>query len=106
VNPLSANPTVISGSANYSPNSTDLNDENMLVIQGDQGLADVYFTEYARIFQHFYARYWASQLAAGGGAHTQSFLADTDAWQTPYFTDGNPKFMLRTLYSTRVEGNT
>ena len=105
VDPLSANPTVISGSANFSPNSTDLNDENMLVIQGDQDLADVYLTEYARIFQHFYARYWASQLAAGGSAQTQSFLADTDAWQTPYFTVGNPKFMLRTLYSTRVEGN-
>jgi hypothetical protein len=29
VDPLSANPTVISGSANFSPNSTDLNDENM-----------------------------------------------------------------------------
>ena len=105
VDPLSQSPTVISGSANFSPNSTDLNDENMLVIPGDQDLADVYFTEYARIFQHFYARYWAAQLAAGGGAQTQSFLADTDVWQTPYFAAGNPKFLLRTLYSTRVDGN-
>ena len=61
VDPLGAAPTVISGSANFSPDSTDANDENMLVIPGDTDVADVYFTEYARIFQHFYARWWAAQ---------------------------------------------
>ena len=65
VDPLSADPTVISGSANFSPDSTDANDENMVVIRGNLDVADVYFTEYARIFQHFYARWWASQIADG-----------------------------------------
>jgi phosphatidylserine/phosphatidylglycerophosphate/cardiolipin synthase-like enzyme len=110
VDPLSESPLVVSGSANFSPNSTNLNDENMLVIPGENEVADVYFTEYARIFNHFYARYWASQLheaAAGPDAagDTRGFLEETDAWQDRYFKDGNPKELQRVLYSAHVEGN-
>ena len=106
VDPLGASPLVITGSANFSPNSTDLNDENMLVSPDAWTLADVYFTEYARIFQHFYARYWASQLSkSAADAATQSFLNETDGWQTPYFAAGHQKSLLRTLYSSQVEGN-
>ncbi len=104
--PMSATPTVITGSANFSPNSTDANDENMLFIPDDPEVADVYFTEFARIFNHFYARWWASQLQkAPGDAETRSFLDETPGWQTPYFTDGNPKQLQRTLYGSGVEGN-
>jgi phosphatidylserine/phosphatidylglycerophosphate/cardiolipin synthase-like enzyme len=105
VDPLSASPTVITGSANFSPNSTDLNDENMLVIPGDLDVADVYLTEFARIFQHFYARYWASQLSQGGNAQTQSFLSEDPSWQDPYFQAGHQKYLLRRLYSSQVQGN-
>jgi phosphatidylserine/phosphatidylglycerophosphate/cardiolipin synthase-like enzyme len=106
VDALDADPTVISGSANFSPDSTSTNDENMLVVRGDTDLADVYFSEYARIFQHFYARWWASQLSKEtADAHAHSFLAETDAWQTPYFTAGNPKQLARTVYSSKVRGN-
>ncbi len=106
VDPTAANPTVISGSANFSPASTSSNDENMLIIQDAPELADVYLTEYARIFNHFYARYWASQLTKGpDDAETQSFLDETPGWQTPYFTNDNPKQLQRTLFSTQVQGN-
>lgn len=106
IDPLGADPTVITGSANFSPASTSENDENMLVIQGDTEVADIYFTEFARIFIHFYARWWASQLSTGpDDAMVQSYLAETDSWQDPYFTPGNPKHLQRTLYSTKVEGN-
>ena len=33
--------------------STDTKDENMLVIQGDQRVADIYFTEYMRLFADY-----------------------------------------------------
>jgi phosphatidylserine/phosphatidylglycerophosphate/cardiolipin synthase-like enzyme len=95
---------VISGSANFSPNSTSSNDENMLAIRGDAEVADVYFTEFARIFNHFYARWWASQLRTGG-ADSHSFLDETDAWHEPYFAPGNPKNYQRMLFSSHVEGN-
>lgn len=106
VDPVSAKPTTITGSANFSPNSTNANDENMLVIAGDPEVADVYLTEYSRIFNHFYARWWASQLdnpAADGS--NPSFLKDTEIWQEPYFQAGNPKSYQRIFYSSEVEAN-
>jgi phosphatidylserine/phosphatidylglycerophosphate/cardiolipin synthase-like enzyme len=106
VDPLEATPTVITGSANFSPASTSSNDENMLVIQNDPEVADVYFTEFARIFEHFYARYWAARLAKGGQpSDDHSFLSEDATWQDPYFADGHLKCLLRTLYSSQVQGN-
>jgi hypothetical protein len=105
VDPLSADPTVISGSANFSPDSTDANDENMLVIRGNTDVADVYFTEYARIFQHFYARWWAAQIAKAQHAPDSGFLAEDATWQTSYLTDGNNKQRQRVLYASGVLGN-
>jgi phosphatidylserine/phosphatidylglycerophosphate/cardiolipin synthase-like enzyme len=100
VDPLGSAPLVISGSANFSPNSTSANDENMLVIPGDPEVADVYFTEYARIFNHFYARWWASQLHKDpADAETTSFLTEDASWQDRYFTAGNPKQLQRVLYA-------
>jgi phosphatidylserine/phosphatidylglycerophosphate/cardiolipin synthase-like enzyme len=54
--PLSADPIVVSGSANFSAASTNENDENMLVIRGDKRVADIYFTEFNRLFFHYYFR--------------------------------------------------
>ncbi len=109
VDPLGEDPTVITGSANFSPNSTVTNDENMLVIQGDRDVADVYFTEFARMFAHYYARWWASQLKTKtkgtGDAETRSFLDETDGWQEPYFAPGNRKQRQRAYLSSQVSGN-
>ncbi len=54
--PLSKDPVVVTGSANFSTASTNDNDENMIVIRGDQRVADIYFTEFNRIFYHYYFR--------------------------------------------------
>ena len=54
--PLGADPIVVTGSANFSDASTTSNDENMLIIRGDQRTADIYFTEFNRIFNHYYFR--------------------------------------------------
>jgi phosphatidylserine/phosphatidylglycerophosphate/cardiolipin synthase-like enzyme len=107
IDPLTADPTVITGSANFSVGSTTGNDENMLVIRGDLDVADVYFTEYARIFQHLYARYWARRLRnlSSPDDVDRSFLDETPGWSTRYFTPGNPKQMQRTIFASRVEGN-
>jgi phosphatidylserine/phosphatidylglycerophosphate/cardiolipin synthase-like enzyme len=54
--PLSADPIVVTGSANFSTASTKENDENMLIIRGDLSTADIYFTEFNRLFNHYYFR--------------------------------------------------
>jgi phosphatidylserine/phosphatidylglycerophosphate/cardiolipin synthase-like enzyme len=103
VGALGETPTTISGSANFSEASTTSNDENMLVIAGDRDVADVYFTEYMRIFQHFYARWWAAKLGTAG-ADSHSFLTEDDSWQAPYWTM-SPKSRERDLYAHQVGGN-
>lgn len=62
VDPLSEDPVVITGSANFSRPSQRTNDENMLVIRGDTRVADIYFGEFMRIFDHHYARYLSMKL--------------------------------------------
>jgi hypothetical protein len=78
----------------------------MLVISQSTEVADIYFTEFARIFNHFYARWWAAQLAArDGDPQAKSFLEETPAWQKPYFRAGNPRYFQRTIYSAGVAAN-
>ena len=66
IDPLSDDPLVCSGSANFSPGSLLQNDENMLLIRGDTRVADIYMTEFDRVFRHFYFRDIANELAAKG----------------------------------------
>lgn len=66
VDPLSDDPLVVTGSANFSQPSQRSNDENMLVIRGDTRVADIYFGEFMRIFDHHYARYLVKKLTASG----------------------------------------
>jgi len=47
---------VVTGSANFSAASTNSNDENMLIIRGSRRAADIYFTEFNRLFNHYYFR--------------------------------------------------
>lgn len=56
VDPLSNDPIVVTGSANFSAASTNDNDENMIIIRGDKRVADIYFTEFNRLFNHYYFR--------------------------------------------------
>jgi phosphatidylserine/phosphatidylglycerophosphate/cardiolipin synthase-like enzyme len=62
VDPLGDDPLVVTGSANFSRPSQRSNDENMLVIRGDKRVADIYFGEFMRIFDHHYARYVVRKL--------------------------------------------
>ena len=81
VDPLGDVPIVISGSANYSSNSTSKNDENTLIIKKDDWVADIYFTEYVRLFDHFAFREWLN-------GHTDTFnpyLDETGKWINKYF---------------------
>ena len=68
IDPLSNDPLVCSGSANFSSNSLLQNDENMLLVRGDTRVADIYLTEFDRIFRHFYFRNVANEIEAKGGA--------------------------------------
>lgn len=79
IDPMSESPTVITGSANFSKASVEINDENMLVIAGDRRIADMYFVEFFRLFTHFSYR----DRVVRGGKKKQR-----DRWITDALTEG------------------
>jgi phosphatidylserine/phosphatidylglycerophosphate/cardiolipin synthase-like enzyme len=52
VDPLSDDPIVVAGSANFSDASTTQNDENMIITRGNKRVADIYFGEFMRLYSH------------------------------------------------------
>lgn len=87
MDPLGADPIVVTGSANFSAASTNDNDENMLVIRGNQRVADIYFTEFNRIFNHYYFRSVQEALKEQGQTTASGdslFLSETDQWIEKY----------------------
>ncbi|HLG80630.1 MAG TPA: phospholipase D-like domain-containing protein [Bradyrhizobium sp.] len=98
VDPLSDDPLICSGSANFSANSLTANDENMLLIRGDKRAADIYMTDLDRIFRHFYARDIINSLAASGKNEDWLLLDTTDNWIKPNFQDGTYKNNRRLLF--------
>jgi phosphatidylserine/phosphatidylglycerophosphate/cardiolipin synthase-like enzyme len=86
VDPLGDDPIVVTGSANFSQASTTDNDENMIVVRGDRRTADIYATEFNRIFNHYYFRS-VTEATAGEPASVLDaslFLAEDDTWQLKY----------------------
>ena len=101
VDPMSTSPTVITGSANFSPDSTDTNDENMLVIQGDQRVADIYFTEYMRLFAHYGFREAVAIAIANNEPWHPGHLHETwQEWGPPYFDDNDDRNTRRRYFVT------
>lgn len=100
IDPLSDDPLVCSGSANFSSGSLLENDENMMFIRGDTRVADIYLTEFDRIFRHFYFRDIANELAAAdSGTDAKAvFLEETDAWSDSYFKPGTLKCNRRLMF--------
>jgi hypothetical protein len=98
IDPLSDDPLVCSGSANFSANSLVANDENMLLIRGNARVADIYMTELDRIFRHFRARDIINHTAADGSGKNPLLLDPTDDWITPNFKPGTYKNNRRLLF--------
>ena len=85
--PLGADPIVVTGSANFSDASTNDNDENMVVIRGNRRVADIYFTEFNRLFNHYYFRAVMEQVLRNNPNANQDdslFLAEDDRWTQKY----------------------
>ena len=84
--PLGSDPIVVTGSANFSKASTDTNDENMIIIRGNERVADIYFTEFLRLFNHYYFRWVVRKMSEDGtlDADNPAFLQPTDKWTDQY----------------------
>jgi phosphatidylserine/phosphatidylglycerophosphate/cardiolipin synthase-like enzyme len=87
IDPLGADPIVVSGSANFSEASIKDNDENTVVVRGERRVADIYLTEFNRLFNHYYFRSVTAQLHRPGHPADDDanlFLDETPGWQDNY----------------------
>jgi len=100
VDPLGAEPIVITGSANFSEPSTSSNHENMILIRNDARVADIYLGEFMRLHMH-YAFREAVKIAADN--HDTSWrpqhLKDTEVWQKDYFKPNHLRFFRRKYFA-------
>jgi phosphatidylserine/phosphatidylglycerophosphate/cardiolipin synthase-like enzyme len=102
-------PTIFTGSANLSANSTNHNDENLLEITGSTALAQTYLAEFLRLYEHYRAR--ALWNLAHPSRKTREMLPPAvvremaaaftlrrtrDAWVKGAYKRGTPEFLART----------
>jgi phosphatidylserine/phosphatidylglycerophosphate/cardiolipin synthase-like enzyme len=100
VDPLSANPVVVTGSANFSAASQWNNDENMLVISGNTRVADIYFGEFMRVFDHLYSRYIVALMKRKGTHDPKAgYLDKGDGWVKSHFKPGRKDLRRRYFMS-------
>jgi hypothetical protein len=61
----------------------------MLVIRGNERVADIYFGEFMRIFDHLYTRYIVARMKAAGTNNPDAgYLKEkTNEWLPPHFTN-------------------
>ncbi|GAC1359650.1 MAG: phospholipase D-like domain-containing protein [Ktedonobacteraceae bacterium] len=85
IDPFSAQPIVVTGSANFSRNSSLNNDENQLIIVNQPAVTDVYLGEFMRLYDHYQFRYF---LARGETNRTNRNLHTDDSWTDKYFRPG------------------
>jgi phosphatidylserine/phosphatidylglycerophosphate/cardiolipin synthase-like enzyme len=104
--PFSATPVVVTGSANFSPPSCHTNDENMLVIQGDKRIADIYFGEFMRLYTHYAFREavkWAMERKEFGKPDQwkPNYLIENDSWMADYFNvaDTSGRYVRRRYFA-------
>jgi hypothetical protein len=69
-----------------------------VVIRGNTRVADIYFGEFMRVFDHLYSRYIVEKMKnAGSGDPDAGFLKETDEeWVPQHFKPGRKH--LRRLY--------
>jgi phosphatidylserine/phosphatidylglycerophosphate/cardiolipin synthase-like enzyme len=101
VDPLGDDPLVVSGSANFSRPSQRTNDENMLVIRGDKRVADIYFCEFMRVFDHHYARHVVRILQEKGTSDPSAgYLKEkADDWVRSHFDKKSYKAKRRRYFT-------
>ena len=99
VDPLSDDPIVITGSANFSDASTKNNDENMLIIRGDTRVADIYLGEFMRLYTHYRFRAFAQEAAREGKPPQKLFLTADNSWTKPFYDANSVKRQERLMFA-------
>ncbi len=96
-------PTIITGSNNFSRNASSSNDENMLIISRNSDVADIYVSEMMRLYDHYRFRF-NLRSKTGRGPSKRMTLADNDGWTERYFAPQSLMYYERVRFSNPVKG--
>lgn len=101
VDPLGDDPVVVTGTANFSGPSQYANDENMVVIRANTRVADIYFGEFMRVFDHLYSRYIVEKMRNAGTSNPDAGFLKEDAkeWVPQNFKKGRRELRRRYFMS-------
>ncbi len=89
-------PRVLVGSANFSDESVNRNDENALLFEGNGRVAAIAATEFLRMFDHYKTRAFIAGLEQNP---EDVLLAETGDWSRRYYTPCNLKCMERKVFA-------
>ncbi|MBL7941609.1 MAG: hypothetical protein JNM00_02525, partial [Flavobacteriales bacterium] len=81
-----ADPIIITGSANYSKNSSQKNDENTLIIR-DNRIGKLYLSEFFRIYEHYRSRWYLMRSQPSDDI----FLREDNSWSDKYYNRSTSK---------------
>jgi phosphatidylserine/phosphatidylglycerophosphate/cardiolipin synthase-like enzyme len=95
--PFGSDPILVTGSANFSRNSTEVNDSNSLVVRGYTAVADIYATEFMRMFEHYHFRAKVAQKKAK--KLEPLALAPDDTWSEKYYVSGSTEERDRRMFA-------
>lgn len=84
IDPRSTDCTVILGSHNLGYKASYSNDENLLIVTGDQALAEAYAVHILDVYDHYRFRAIENERKAKGLKGWSGFLATKDDWQDGY----------------------
>lgn len=96
VDPFGSDPIIVTGSANFSNNSTEVNDSNSMILRGLTAVADIYSTEFMRMFEHYHFR--ANEAKAKDKSKTLS-LTEDDSWSDEYYVAGSNEEKDRRMFA-------
>ena len=87
IDPFSKNSVVVTGSHNLGYKASYMNDENMVIIRGNPGIAEAYATHILDVVNHFRWRYKLQGFYKKGKIKDAwSDLVDDDSWQNFYYS--------------------
>lgn len=94
IDPRSPDCTVVLGSHNCGFKASYSNDENMLIVTGNQQLAAAYAVHILDVFDHYRFRAIETERAKAGKESWSGFLETDARWQTGY-VDGTKGALMR-----------
>ncbi|MDX1435411.1 MAG: phospholipase D-like domain-containing protein [Anaerolineales bacterium] len=102
IDPLGPAPVTVTGSANWSAPGLNANDENLVLIRGNTRVADIYLTEFMRIFSHHRfresLRFQLENQGSLSGWRPRD-LDESDSWLGQHYDSSEERFFRRRYFS-------